>query len=78
MLARTVTRATASSWMPSLATAETLGVSITRGLTDIATASSTLRPARSMAAAREKSRLMPAFCAEMSAVTTASTRPCAR
>ena len=76
--ATTVTRAIASNWMPSLATAETFGVSSTRGLTDIATATSTLRPARSIAAAREKSRSMPAFCAEISALTTASTRPPAR
>ena len=52
-LARTVTRATAITWMPSLATAATRGVWITLGLTLTCTASSTSRPARSMAAADE-------------------------
>jgi hypothetical protein len=54
MLVRTVTRDMAMSWMPSLATAATRGVSMTLGMTDIFTASSTSRPARSMAAARLK------------------------
>ena len=57
MLARTVTRALTFSSMPFLATAEITGVSMTRGLTLICTASSTLRPARSMAAARSKVRV---------------------
>ena len=52
MLVRTVTRETAMTWMPSLATAAMRGVSITFGFTDICTASSTSRPARSMAVAR--------------------------
>jgi hypothetical protein len=52
MLARTVTRATAMTWMPSLATAAIRGVSITFGLTLTCTASSTSRPARSIAVAR--------------------------
>ena len=51
MFARTVTRAMAISWMPSLAMAATLGVLITFGFTETFTASSTSRPARSMAAA---------------------------
>ena len=51
MLARTVTRATARSWMPSLAIAATFGVVMTFGLTLTCTASNTSRPARSMAVA---------------------------
>ena len=51
MLARTVTRASASSWIPSLAIAATLGVVITFGLTLTCTASNTSRPARSIAVA---------------------------
>jgi len=78
MLARTVTLAIANSWIPSAATAPTLGVSITRGLTDIATASYTSRPARSIAAARWKSSAMFALSAEMSARATRSTFPPAR
>ena len=74
ILARTVT----ISWMPSLATAATGGVLITFGLTDIWTASATLRPARSIAAAMRKSSAIFAFWAEMSAVTTLGTLPPAR
>ncbi len=55
MLVRTVTRALASTWMPSLATAaisllpfDGSGQSITRGVTLVMTASRTSRPARSM------------------------------
>ncbi len=50
----TVTRAFASTWMPFLAIAATLpsaGQSITLGVTEVCTASSTSRPARSIAAA---------------------------
>ncbi len=78
MLARTVTRAVAISWMPSFATAATLGVWITFGFTETCTASSTSRPARSMAAARLKSRSMFALSALMSAFTTLPTLPPAR
>ena len=73
MLARTVTRDTAINWIPSLATAATLGVVITRGLTDICTASNTLRPAKSMAAARSKSSSILALSALISALATKST-----
>ena len=51
MFARTVTRATAMSWIPSLAIAATFGVLMTFGLTETCTASKTSRPARSIAAA---------------------------
>ena len=51
MLARTVTRASARSWIPSLAIAATLGVVITFGFTLTCTASNTSRPARSIAVA---------------------------
>ena len=78
ILARTVTRALAISWIPSLATAATGGVLITFGLTDIWTASATLRPAKSIAAAMRKSSAIFAFWAEMSAVTTLGTLPPAR
>ncbi len=78
MLARTVTRARASSWMPSLAIAATLGVVITFGLTLTCTASNTSRPARSIAAACLKPSGMPALSALMSARTTRSTFPPAR
>jgi len=78
MLVRTVTRETTMSWMPSLATAATRGVSITLGMTDIFTASSTSRPARSMAAARLKGMGMLALSAEIMAVTTLMTLPPAR
>ena len=55
ILARTVTRALAISWIPSFATAATGGVLMTFGLTDICTASNTSRPARSIAVAILKS-----------------------
>ncbi|MEZ5248201.1 MAG: hypothetical protein R2713_02995 [Ilumatobacteraceae bacterium] len=77
MLARTVTRATATIWMPFFATAATLGVSITF-VTLICTASSTFRLARSIAAARFQGRSMLARSAEMSAFTTRSALPPAR
>jgi hypothetical protein len=64
--------------MPSLAIAATRGVLITLGFTDVCTASSTLRPARSMAVACWKLRVIPAFCAAISACTTRSTLPPAR
>jgi hypothetical protein len=71
--------------MPSLATASMvalpaagLGQSITLGLTEVCTASSTSRPARSMAVASRKSSLMFARFAAMSAMTTLRTRPPAR
>jgi hypothetical protein len=66
------------SWMPSLATAAILGVSMTLGSTDICTASSTLRPARSIAAARLKGSGMFALSAEIIALTTRTTFPPAR
>ena len=75
---RTVTRDTAISWMPSFATAAMRGVSITLGSTDICTASSTLRPARSIAAARWKGSGMFALSAEIMALTTRLTLPPAR
>ena len=75
MLARTVTRALAMSWMPFLATAATGGVSITLGLTLVCTASNTSRPARSMAVAFSKGRSMLAFEADTSAWTTRCTCP---
>ena len=78
MFARTVTRASARTWMPSFAMAVTGGVSITFGLTETCTASNTSRPARSMAAARSKFRSMFALSAEMSARMTFSTCPPAR
>jgi hypothetical protein len=78
MLVRTVTRETAISWMPSLATAAIFGVSITLGMTDIFTASSTSRPARSMAAARLKGNAILALSAEIMALTTLTTFPPAR
>ena len=78
MLARTVTRLTAMTWMPSLATAATRGVVMTLGFTLICTASKTSRPARSIAAARSKSRGMLALRAEIRALTTLGTLPPAR
>ena len=78
ILARTVTRATAISWIPSLATAATRLVSITLGFTDICTASNTSRPARSMAVAVLKSSSILALSAEISAFTTDCTFPLAR
>ena len=73
MFARKVMRQMTTSWMPSAATAETLGVSMTLGFTLMRTASRTSRPARSIAAARENVSRIPAFSAEMSANTTRST-----
>ena len=78
IFARTVTRALAISWIPSLATAVTGGVSITFGLTDIWTASNTSRPARSIAVAIWKERSIPALLADTSACTTRSICPPAR
>jgi len=78
IFARTVTLAFAISWIPSLATAVTGGVSITFGFTDICTASSTSLPARSIAVATWKSRFILALSAEISAFTTDLTRPPAR
>jgi hypothetical protein len=74
MLVRTVTRALASTWMPSLATAAIsllpdagFGQSITLGVTLVRTASSTSRPARSIDAAVRKSSGMPARSAAIRA-----------
>ena len=78
MLARTVTRALTRNSIPFFATAPTTGVSMTFGLTLICTASSTSRPARSMAQARSKVRLMAARCAAIRASMTRSTLPPAR
>src|SRR5688572_5549004 len=78
MLVRTVTRETAISWIPSLATAAIFGVSMTFGMTDILTASSTSRPARSMAAARLNGSGMLALSAEIMALTSLTTLPPAR
>ena len=78
MFARTVTLAFAMSWIPSLATAVTGGVLMTFGFTDICTASSTSRPARSIADAIWKLREMFALLAEISAITTFVTLPFAR
>ena len=78
MLARTVTLALLFSSMPLMAMAETTGVSMTLGLTLICTASSTLRPARSMAAARSKVSGILARSAAIRALTTRSTLPPAR
>ena len=75
MLARTVTRAIASSWMPSFAIAATFGVVITFGFTLTCTASKTSRPARSIAVACLKSRGIPALSAEIRAFTTRATLP---
>jgi hypothetical protein len=77
-LVRTVTRETAMSWMPSLATAAMRGVSMTLGITDIFTAASTSRPARSIAAARLSGRGMLALSAEIMAFVTLTTLPPAR
>ena len=76
--ALTVTLALAISWIPSFATAVTGGVLITFGFTDICTASSTSRPARSMAVAMLYPRSMFALLAETSACTTCSICPPAR
>ena len=85
MLVRTVTRAFTLSWMPFLATASIVcrplvgsGQSMTFGLTLVCTASSTLRPARSMAAARLYESGMSARLAAIRARTTLGTLPPAR
>jgi hypothetical protein len=78
MFARTVTRAIAMTWMPSLATAAMRGVSMTFGLTLTCTAWSTSRPARSIAVARFHGSSMLARSALMSAPTTRPTLPPAR
>ena len=75
---RTVTREMTSTWMPSFATPPIFGEVMTFGMTVICTASSTLRPARSIEAARSKSRGMRALAAEIKAFTTFSTWPPAR
>jgi len=82
MFVRTVTRALASTWMPSFATAAMVvlpeagfGQSITRGVTLVFTASSRSRPARSMPTAIRKSSSIPARFAEIRACTSRSTRP---
>ena len=78
MFARTVTLATAISWMPSLAIAATLGVCTTLGFTDTCTASNTSRPARSIAAACWKGSSIAALSALIRARTTRSTSPPAK
>ena len=83
---RTVTRARIRSSTPFLAMALSVvlplrrgsGQSITLGWTLVRTASITSRPARSMAAARSKSRSMSARCAAMIAWITFITLPPAR
>ena len=75
ILVLTVTLALTNSSIPSLATAEILGVSITLGLTLILTASKTSRPARSIAAAISNGMFIPALLDAISALTTASTWP---
>ena len=77
MLVRTVTRAFTLSWMPFLATPSIVcrpwvgsGQSMTLGLTLVCTASSTFRPARSMAAARLYDSGMSARLAAIRARTT--------
>src|SRR5712671_4892228 len=68
--------------MPSLQTPSSVGrpfdgsgQSMTLGLTLVRTASSTLRPARSMAAAMFQGRSMPALCAAMTAAAVRGTSP---
>ena len=78
ILALTVTLALIFSSMPFLATAETTGVSITFGFTLICTASSTSRPAKSIAAERSNGSGICARCAAIRASTTLSTLPPAR
>ena len=84
-LVRTVTFALTLSWMPFLATPSMLfrpelgsGHGMTLGLTLVCTASSTLRPARSIAAARLYDSGMSARLAAISARTTLGTLPPAR
>ena len=85
MFVRTVTRALALSWMPSLATASivvlpavTWGTSMTLGSTDVLTASRRSRPARSMAVACPHGSSIFALSAAIMARTTFVTRPPAR
>src|ERR1035437_51375 len=78
MLVRTVTRAKALTWIPSLAMAATTGVPTTLVFTDICTASRTLRPARSMAVACLKFKGMLALSAAIRDWTTRMTLPPAR
>ena len=77
-LVLTVTLAFTRSSIPSFATAEILGVSITLGLTLILTASNTSLPARSIAAAFSNGSSIPALSEAISASTTPSTFPPAR
>ena len=78
MLARTVTFALAINSIPSFATAETFGVSITFGLTETWTASNTLRPARSMAAACSKGKSIFALSEAINASITSLISPPAK
>ena len=78
IFALTVTLAIVFNWIPSFATAATVGVSITFGITDILTASSTSLPARSIAAALSNGKCMFALSAEINAATTFLTLPPAR
>ena len=78
ILARTVTRALAINWIPSLATAATGGVLITLGFTLICTASNTSRPARSTAVAIWNVKSIFALDADTKACTTWATCPPAR
>ena len=70
MLALTVTLAFAINCIPSAATAATLGVFITFGVTDIVTASKTSLPAKSIAVACLNVNSIFAFSADISAVIT--------
>ena len=85
MLVRTVTRARTLSTMPSLDWPSMVcrpepapGTSMTLGFTEVATASSTSRPARSMAAALDQSSGISGAAAAIMARTTLGTRPPAR
>ena len=79
MFVRTVTRAFAMQLDAVLRDrGDPRRSSITFGMTDIFTASSTSRPARSIAAARLKGSWMFALSAEISALTTRATLPPAR
>ena len=78
IFARTVTLALTITSIPSWATAEILGVSMTLGLTDTWTASKTSRPARSMAAACSNSKLILALWAAINASTRVLTFPPAK
>ena len=66
------------SSIPFLVTAETGGVSITLGLTEICTASKTFLPAKSIAAALLNDNFIPAFSADINARTTFLTSPPAK